>query len=241
MSNTTFLARWYKEFVLRRAYTTAKREPFFTLAGKFLPVQRNATVIDIGAADGAFAHFLNLKERYPKLILLDQNPTNVSALRLSFKYVERYHAPDRIPCEDNSVQFIHLSHIVEHLSFQELYVFLKECDRVLASAGILVISTPLLWDRFYDDLSHVKPYNPEVFLHYLTRAKHDASAEAVSNSYVNRALVYRYRVIQGSEWGSKFFVIDCLIRCWRLVLSFLGFRRYVKNGYTLILEKNLSN
>lgn len=239
MTKSNFLKRWHDEFSLRQCYSTASREPFFALAGRYLPEHSDAVVADIGAADGSFARFLNLKERYPNLVLLDQNPESIEKLRKPFSRVEKYHAPERLPFKDASVGFIHLSHIAEHLSYQELYEFLKECDRVLAPKGVLAISTPLLWERFYDDLSHVKPYNPEVFLHYLTRTKSDASAEAISGSYGVCDLTYRYRVLPGGEWGSKYFLIEALVRLWRILVSFLGFRKYIRNGYTLILRKGI--
>ncbi len=224
------LRRWKKDFVLKRTYSVPKREPFYALAARYLPDDAEAIVVDIGAADGVFAAYAKLPERFPHLELFDQNPGSIALLRERFGKGVAYTAPAPLPFKDGSVSFIHLSHIVEHLYYEDLLTFLRECDRVLISGGILIISTPLLWNRFYDDLSHVKPYNPEVFFHYLTRKKADASALPVSTDYVVRELVFRYRAVDDAGLSSVYFPIDALIRVIRIVMNKLGFRRYRRNG-----------
>lgn len=231
------LKLWRREHQLRKHYTHSKREPFFELVEAHLPKETSAVVVDVGAGDGLFARHLRLQDRYPSLTLLDHNPETVSNLEKEFSKVVLYHAPERLPFMDASVALIHLSHIVEHLYHEDLYAFLNECDRVLVPGGVLVISTPLLWERFYDDLSHVKPYNPEVFLHYLTRAKIDASALLIGEGYDQCELVFRYRVSGEREWGSVHFPLEVLMRTVSLLVSVMGFRKYVKNGYTLIVQK----
>lgn len=234
------LRLWRKEHALRTRYTHTKREPFFDLVRAYLPDTDSAVIVDIGAGDGLFARYLQLQERYPSLTLLDHNPETVLNLKEKFTNVELYHAPGRLPFVDASVTLIHLSHIVEHLYHEDLHAFLNECDRVLVPGGVLVISTPLLWDRFYDDLSHVKPYNPEVFLHYLTRRKIDASALLIGEGYDQCDLIYRYRVSAEREWGSVYVPIEVLMRAISLFVSALGFRKYIRNGYTLIVRKRSS-
>jgi ubiquinone/menaquinone biosynthesis C-methylase UbiE len=192
------LRKWKAEHILRNRYCIPSRLPFFKLAGKYLPAEQDSIVVDIGAGDGAFATFLEFKEKFTHHVLLDSNKESVTKLKdISFN-AEYYHAPEKLPFPDGSVSFIHLSHIVEHLPYEELYLFLKEMDRVVKNDGVIVISTPLLWNRFYDDLSHVKPYNPPVFINYLTRSKDNATQSTVSEKYIVRELQYRYRVTDGS-------------------------------------------
>lgn len=235
------LGRWKNEHRQRTRYGVPSRLPFFELAKKFLPPPGESIVLDIGPGNGDFAAQLRLKELFPKThALLEGNEWSVKELERKGYHAAHYRAPGRLPFNDGSVAFVHLSHIVEHLPHQELYVFLKELDRVMDEGGIIVISTPLLWQRFYDDLSHIKPYNPPVFINYLTKNKENATQEPISTGYVVRELQYRYRVIDEPEWGSRFFVIDALMRGLRIIRSFLGFRRYIKNGYTLVLQKGVS-
>ena len=42
-----------------------------------------------------------------------------------------------IPLKDNSVDLIYSSHLLEHIAFKELILFLKECKRILTTKGIL--------------------------------------------------------------------------------------------------------
>lgn len=73
----------------------------------------------------------------------------------------------KIPFEDNSFDGINCSHIIEHLTPQELYTAMHEMDRILKIGGILAIQAPLLHDKFYDTLSHVRPYTHKVFMNYM--------------------------------------------------------------------------
>lgn len=47
-----------------------------------------------------------------------------------------------IPCQDNDVDIINHSHLLEHLDRIEGFRFLKECYRVLKPGGIIRISVP---------------------------------------------------------------------------------------------------
>jgi predicted SAM-dependent methyltransferase len=49
---------------------------------------------------------------------------------------------DGIPLRDNTVSAIYTSHLLEHIPFQQLIVFLKECHRVLKPNGVLSICVP---------------------------------------------------------------------------------------------------
>lgn len=232
------LARWRIEHADRVRYAVPRREPFFELAKKYLPRDQKAIVVDIGAGDGEFARHAGLDARKEHAYLLDQNPDSVARLEKTYPHAVAYRAPERLPFDDKTVSFVHLSHIVEHLYYEDLYAFLQDLDRVLSPGGVIVFSTPLLWERFYDDMSHVKPYNPQVFINYLSSGRENASAGIISTEYSVREIVYRYRAVSGGEWGSRYFIIDLFMRFFRILLSKLGFRRYVRNGYTLVLQKS---
>lgn len=53
-----------------------------------------------------------------------------------------------------------LSHVIEHFQPDKLLQFLDEKLDRLAEGGTLIIATPLLHPRFFDDFDHVKPYHP---------------------------------------------------------------------------------
>ncbi len=234
----TLLKRWNSDFRVREKYSEPSRFPFYDLAKKYLPENKEALLVDVGPGKGEFADYLEIKKTFHNHRLLDVNHETVKQLSSKGFYAEQYSAPDKLPFLDESVDYIHLSHIVEHLSYQDLYTFMKEMNRVLCPGGVLVLSTPLLWERFYEDLSHVKPYYPEVFINYLTRTKDNATQSPVSTEYSVKELQYRYRSVESVEWGSRYFIIEVMIRIFRVFRSKLGFRRYIKNGYTLVLQKN---
>lgn len=53
-----------------------------------------------------------------------------------------------------------MSHVVEHFAPRELLAFMDEYLGYLRPEGFLVIATPLLSDRFFDDFDHIRPYQP---------------------------------------------------------------------------------
>ena len=47
-----------------------------------------------------------------------------------------------LPFEDNSIDEIYASHIIEHFDFQQAFDVLKEWKRVLKTDGVLTVETP---------------------------------------------------------------------------------------------------
>lgn len=213
--------------------------PFYEFAGKYLPANAEAVVVDIGAGSGDFADHLNLSRRYRNLFLLDGNSRTVEDLRGRFGNAIVYKAADRLPFDDSSVDYVHCSHMIEHLYPEQLHKLLIEVDRVLRRGGVFAVSTPMLWGQFYGDLTHVRPYHHEVLLHYLCGQDKTRSAEVISCKYTMLDLVYRYTTSAvGEDWESTFWFVDVLIRGLRTACSILRIRQCRKNAYTLILKKN---
>lgn len=230
--------RWKELHKCRKSYYTMQREPFYHVAGKYLPTDTDATVIDIGAGNGLFAQLFSLDKKYRNLVLLDGNMSTVKNLKTRFTNVVLYQAPEKLPFESGTVAYVHCSHLVEHLEPKEVYQLLKEIDRVLAPRGVFVISTPMLHGQFYADLSHVRPYNHSVFEHYLCRHVGNQSADSISQSYSVVELVYRYGLADlHGILGSSLSVVDLAVRVLSKLFTFLGIRRYARNGYTLVLCK----
>jgi SAM-dependent methyltransferase len=224
----------------KHRYTGRGRDPFFLLAGRYLPEDPDAVVVDVGAGSGRFADLVELAGRYRRLHLLDGNESTVADLTARYPGAAHYRCPAPLPFADATVAYLHASHLVEHLTCGDLYGFLGEIDRVLRPGGVLVVSAPLLWERFYEDLSHVKPYAPGVFRSYLCGETAQRTARVVSADYRVEELVYRYRAVRpraDEGWGSRFRAADLLIQGVKKVLSGLGFRHYARNGYTLVLRK----
>lgn len=47
-----------------------------------------------------------------------------------------------IPLESNSVDVIYASHLLEHIQFKELIIFIQECHRVLKPGGSFLVAVP---------------------------------------------------------------------------------------------------
>lgn len=219
--------------MIDKKYTTNKREVFFDIAKAY--VNPSSTVLDIGAGAGAFAKHLNIKD----IFLFDGNRESVDLLKQTYKNCYCGKLPI-LPFENYKFDLIHCSHVVEHLEPEVFYETLKEMDRCLKNKGHLIISAPLMWEHFYDDLSHLKPYNPNIYSKYLVESKQmNYTREKISESYSVVELQYRYHEVFFTEKYSiaenKFYakILKKLIN-----LSYrLGLRQYEKNGYTIVLKK----
>lgn len=224
----------------RRLYTTYDHSIFFELvldACKDADIEPRI-VVDIGPGDGTFAAMAMEQFRSSTVHLLEGNPSTVDALSKQFDHVELYRVPDPVPRDPCSVGLLHVSHVVEHLSSQELYQLMIECDRVLEPGGLLAISAPLHWTGFYGDLSHVRPYNPEVFIRYLCDSSGSHSREPISTGYCVLINQHRYQarpLLDSVVSDSK--AVERALHVVRRGLARLGLRSYSSTGFTLILQK----
>ncbi len=50
---------------------------------------------------------------------------------------------------------VHCLHMLEYFLPEDIHQILSEMDRVVDDNGTLVIKTPLMWDGFYSDLTHI--------------------------------------------------------------------------------------
>ncbi len=222
-----------------KQYITRERSPFFLLAKKYLTA--SSKILDVGGGDGYFSEVIERADTF----ILDGNIETVEKLKEKYLNVNYGKLPT-LPYSDNFFNMIHCSHIIEHLDQEQLYTFLKEADRCLANDGHLIISAPLLWSGFYDDLSHVKPYTTTVLKKYLSLGNIGcATRKLVSDKYIIKEEVYRYSYV--NEEDSVFFEkttlpfipFIILYKMTSKVKRILGFRKLEKSAYTLVLQKQV--
>lgn len=74
------------------------------------------------------------------------------------------------PWEDNSVEEVHCSHFLEHLTGKERVHFMNELYRVLKPGAKCTLVTPH-WasNRAYGDFTHAWPPVAEMFFYYLSK------------------------------------------------------------------------
>lgn len=170
-------------------------------------------ILDVGCGSG---EFVKLNRR--KIIGMDSNRVTVNQCRRD-KLKAVFGQATKLPFASGSFSGLNCSHVIEHLYPSEVYRFLAEAGRVLKPGGILIISSPLFWPGFYNNLSHIKPYPPAALLRYLTEAAPDTTFSWLKYRFKKLALIWRFR-------------------------PFLSYRLYplgiyspFKDGYMLVLKK----
>ncbi len=212
---------------------TFSRQPFYAVAIRHAPA--GLPVLDVGAGLGDFAEQLG----DPDVHLVEGNPESAALLRRRWANVHEVTVPAPLPFADGSFGLIHCSHLIEHLQPAELYDLLREFDRCLAPGGKLAVSAPVLWDGFYNDLSHVKPYNPAVLEKYLCGGAEMARTRpAISQAYRAAELVWRWRFVPLPALASAQPGLGGVARLAGAVLRRLGIGTYERTGYTIVLEKS---
>jgi len=180
------------------------------LAYSFLKSKKK--VLDVGCGDGRFMA-LNPK----KIQGIDGNRQTVTSVKKR-GFSVTYAKATKLPFADKTFDGVHCSHVIEHMPPKKAIKLLQEASRVLKKNGVFVLRTPLLWQGFYDDFSHVKPYNPNAILRYMVHDGANKTLSAVGGRFEKIALIWRYRSL-----------LD--------ILYPLGIHRLEKNGYILVLKK----
>jgi ubiquinone/menaquinone biosynthesis C-methylase UbiE len=232
------LDNFYQYSLFKKKFTTVSREPFFDIAGRYIE-NKEKVVLDIGSGEAEF--FLYLKDKgipTQNMYLLDANERTVEQNKKHTANSVYYLAPDKLPFKDEEVDLIHMSHLIDNLQNHDLYAFLHELSRVIKPGGYIIISTPLFWPLFYNDLSHTRPYNPLVFYKYFIQPYKNSRFDKIPGQYELKELVYRYYELPLDEGlSSTIPILDYCIITARRISRKLGFKRLQKNGYTLVLKK----
>lgn len=71
-----------------------------------------------------------------------------------------------------------MAHIIEHFDYKSLLEMMERYLKVLKPGGALIIATPLLSHRFYDDFDHVKPYSPIAIKGFFGRCIHQVQFQS---------------------------------------------------------------
>ncbi len=218
--------------MIDKKYITHQRKPFFEIANAIIMPEYK--VLDIGPGNGSFSKYCDREDFY----LFEGNSVSAVNLMKQYPNVVEGRLP-KLPFEDAKFDVIHMSHVIEHLQPQEVYDTLKEFDRCCKPNGAIVISAPLPWSGFYDDLSHIKPYPPESFVKYLSSLGANPTREAISDAYDVERLQYRYLTepnkIRRRKKNSLFEKVMYKINTYMIGSESI----YQKTGYTLILRKSL--
>jgi len=105
---------------------------------------------------------------------------------------------DPLPHPDNSINFVTLNAVIEHIEKPEN--ILKEIKRVLKVGGLIFIRTPnwkMDYKNFYNDPTHVRPYSPETLKN--TLQLFSLSAEFIEPGLIEKSWFW-WRLPQQIKW-----------------------------------------
>lgn len=194
----------------------------FSLKREFKFLKNLKNILDLGCGEGEFIVI------DPKRIVgVDSNKKSISICKKK-KLKALHGSVTKLPFRDNTFDGIHCSHVIEHLMPKEAHMMLLEVSRVLKKGGIFVISTPIFWEGFYDDFTHLKPYNPESILRYLVNNGQQKTLGDIKYKFQKVDLYWRYRPL--SIPGKIGYLLS------NYIYQF-GFHSLTRDAYTLVLKK----
>jgi len=180
------------------------------------------------------AHFLKLDPT--AIVGLDMNWETLREIGIGGAKLVRGSALG-MPFRDEAFEGVHCANLIEHFLPDEAYSLLRELGRVTAKEGILIIRTPVMWKHFYDDFTHVKPYNPSALLRYCCQIGGQRSRERLPFKFELVDLIWHYfpliyrKKALGNRKGPIVLLFDYLYQ--------FGIRSWKRHGYTLVMRKVL--
>jgi cyclopropane fatty-acyl-phospholipid synthase-like methyltransferase len=145
--------------------------------------------------------------------------------------------------EDLKYDILLISHVIEHMEFEKLQTFLDSYFSLLSDNGMVIIITPLLTDRFYTDIDHVKPYNIDALLRLYCESE-DFSRSYYPNYTIQLINIYfrreRYDILNSriryfdNIWNKTVYTF---IKIFFMTLKIISFGIMSRaTGYTAILK-----
>lgn len=118
--------------------------------------KEGASILDVGCGQGRY--LMPLASSGHNIVGVDINIDQVTKLRDMGYKVFTLSEFDKL---NIAFDYIIMSHIIEHIAPDELIQFLDKYIDKLKYGGELIIATPFLYNEFYDDYDHIKPYTPK--------------------------------------------------------------------------------
>jgi SAM-dependent methyltransferase len=210
--------------ILKRSYHKFNKnyQEAYLLQKEFQYFAKCNSVLDIGCGEG---EFLQLDPE--KVTGIDSNKASIAmckrkGLQATFARAEK------LPFPNDSFDGVHCAHVIEHLYPENAFHLLQEVDRVLKKNGVFVLSTPLLWKGFYNDFTHVKPYNPQSILRYMSNEGREKTLGNIRGRYQQFDLYWRYDILPIP--GRIGYLMANYLYQYKLHLP-------SRNAYTLVLKK----
>ena len=120
-----------------------------------------------------------IKDIYPniKITCLDINPDLAKIAK------DKGYETINLSFLNNSIKtdtfdIVHCSHVIEHFGYPEITFVLDELLRITKVDGYCIIRSPLMWEKFYYDLDHIRVYPPLSIMHYFTNKQQQKKGES---------------------------------------------------------------
>ena len=195
-------------------------------------LQEKQNVLDLGCGVGNF-----LKLGNGNIVGIDSNH---ESLKESKKYSNKLVNGSilQLPFSNDSFDGINCSHVIEHLFPDDAYRLLQEMNRILKVGGTLVISTPVLWKGFFEDFTHIKPYYPGAIMHYYGKENTQTTKDPINCYYEIEGIKWRYAKVPLDDFLlPRVGVMNTLLLLLTKFLSNIGFGKYSRTGYSMVLKK----
>lgn len=184
-------------------------------------------ILDVGCGEGRFIG--NDPER---IIGIDQNEKSLSICKMKgYAVVEG--DVTALPYKNCQFDAVHCAHVIEHLFPADAYKLLQEMSRVLKKGGVLCLRAPVLYRGFYDNFTHIKPYQPYAVLHYLQDDGVQRTFDDMGFSYEKIALINRRNQFFERSFKGKLKIFYYISN----ILHRFGVAHPQKTGYMLVLKK----
>ena len=192
-------------------------------------------ILDVGCGAGWFMEYI--KDFVSYIEGIDGNDESIKLCNSKGLNAKIGNVTNMKMYKDESFDGIHCSHVIEHLNTKDAHKMLVEIDRILKIGGVLCIKTPIFYQGFYNDFTHIKPYHPEAILHYLRidndEYKGQRSLPPIRSIY--ELIRIDYRSQQLFPWLSRtpFWLLSVITN----IMKRFGIGSIQKNGYMIALKK----
>jgi SAM-dependent methyltransferase len=128
-------------------------------------ISSDSTVVDLGAGYCDFINNIDAKEKYA----IDSSPELKNFVGSKIRSLVTF-CWDLSYIKDSSIDIIHASNLLEHLSDEELQKTINEIKRILKSEGMLIVMQPnykYSAKKYFDDPTHKKIFTDEILQDFL--------------------------------------------------------------------------
>jgi len=217
------------------------------LMGAVLPLFKVGRILEVGPGRAAFARNQLRGKDVTFLEPFGPAADAIEALGLPTWRVMRQDVREGVPGGPYDV--VYASHVIEHLTGEELYKFLRDADAALSSGGLMILAAPVLWAHFYADATHKSPWMPHIIVRALTGGFGDPTWPHVATGYeavvdlagyeedVRGDRVQEYVTWESPFWAARSRWLDWLLYTGRRALNWAGVRKVRRNSWLLAMRK----